>query len=59
MVVLAAFALFGFYGAVGWSGYGDIAHAISMVSVCLLLPLAVVVGTRTIVVTKPNAGFYR
>lgn len=59
MAVLAAFALFGFYGAVGLSGYGEVARAISITSVCALLPLAVVVGIRTVVVTKPNAGFYK
>jgi len=59
LVVLSALALFGFYGAAGWSDYGGIVHAISMASVCLVLPLAIIIGIRTVVVTKPNAGFYR
>jgi hypothetical protein len=38
MVLLTTLALFGFYGAVGWSGYGQAAHVMSAISVYGLLP---------------------
>jgi DUF1680 family protein len=43
-MVLSMLFLFGFYGAVGLSGYGTEAHAMSFVSVCVLLPVAVILG---------------
>jgi hypothetical protein len=44
LAVLTAFALFGFYGAAGWSEGGPISHVISVVSVCAVLPFLTLVG---------------
>jgi hypothetical protein len=40
VAVLTAFVLFGFYGAAGWSEGGPISHRMSVVSVCIVAPLA-------------------
>ncbi|GAB2687067.1 hypothetical protein GCM10027037_06500 [Mucilaginibacter koreensis] len=44
MVLLTAFAVFGFYGAAGWSATDPTSHHISVYSVCLLVPLATILG---------------
>ena len=44
LVLLTAFAMFGFYGAAGWSNSGPVSHAISVISVCVLLPVMAIVG---------------
>ncbi len=44
MVLLTALAMFGFYGAVGWGNANATSHMISVVSVCVFIPLAAVVG---------------
>lgn len=38
LVVLSAGALFGFYGAAGWSDHGAVSHEISVASVWVMLP---------------------
>jgi hypothetical protein len=50
-VLLTTLALFGFYGAVGWSGYGPAAHTMSLISACTLLPLATLIGCWRIFLT--------
>jgi hypothetical protein len=44
MVVLTAFAVFGFYGAAGWSDQDPVSHMISVISVCTLVPLMTILG---------------
>lgn len=44
MVIFTAFALFGFYGAAGWSENDFISHQISVFSVFAFIPLAVILG---------------
>ncbi len=44
LAVLTAFALFDFYGAAGWTGGGPVSHTLSVVSVCVIAPLAAVLG---------------
>jgi hypothetical protein len=44
LVFLTAFILFGFYGFPGWSNSGQVSHVISAVSVCVLVPLMMIVG---------------
>jgi hypothetical protein len=39
-----ALFLFGFYGAAGWSGSGEVAHALTVASVCVLAPAAACAG---------------
>lgn len=41
-VALTALFLFGFYGAAGWTGAGQISHRISVFSVCVVAPLVAV-----------------
>jgi hypothetical protein len=43
---LTAFVIFGFYGAVGLIEGGPIAHGLSMISICICLPLMAVLGTK-------------
>ena len=42
VAVLTAFVLFDSYGAAGWSDAGPVSHQMSVVSVCLVAPLAAV-----------------
>lgn len=44
MVLFTALALFGFYGAAGWSATDPISHYISVVSVYALVPVAIIAG---------------
>jgi len=44
MIVLTAFAVFGFYGAAGWSEPDSVSHTISLVSVFALIPIMVILG---------------
>jgi hypothetical protein len=44
LAILTALALFGFYGAAGWSEGGPISHKLSVISVCVVAPLAAVLG---------------
>jgi hypothetical protein len=44
MVFLTAFAIFGFYGAAGWSTSGVVSHWISVFSVCVLVPVMTLAG---------------
>jgi hypothetical protein len=43
MVILTAFALFGFYGAAGWAEADPVSHTMSVCSVYVLVPLALIV----------------
>lgn len=45
MTILTAFILFDFYGAAGWADGGPISHRMSVVSVCIVAPLAALVTT--------------
>ncbi|MGZ3872801.1 MAG: hypothetical protein ACXVJD_07775 [Mucilaginibacter sp.] len=42
MATLTAFAIFGFYGAAGWSEADAVSHNISVFSVCVLLPVVII-----------------
>jgi hypothetical protein len=45
LVFLTAFAIFGFYGAAGWSyKSGAVSHRLSVTSVCLFVPLMTLAG---------------
>jgi len=44
VVMLTAFALFGFYGAAGWFEGGPISHVMSFISVCVVFPGMALVG---------------
>ena len=51
MAILTAFVLFDFYGA-GWADGGPASHRMSVVSVCLVGPLAAILGG--VLVTRRN-----
>lgn len=53
MAVLTAFVLFDFYGAAGWSSSGPISHTLSVVSVCVVAPIAAAI-TAARLIRKPN-----
>jgi hypothetical protein len=44
MVMLSGFAVFGFYGAAGWSAADPVSHQISVFSVCVFVPLSIFLG---------------
>ncbi len=44
MAVLTASILFDFYGAAGWAEGGPTSHRLSVISVCMVAPLAAVLG---------------
>lgn len=44
LAALTAFVLFAFYGAAGWADGGPVSHTLSVVSVCVIAPLAAALG---------------
>jgi hypothetical protein len=44
LAILTAFILFDFYGAAGWAEGGPISHWMSVVSVCVIAPLAAILS---------------
>ena len=44
MIILTSLAIFSFYGAAGWGSKDPISHYISVVSVCILVPLSIMFG---------------
>lgn len=44
LAVITAFVLFDFYGAAGWAEGGSTSHTMSVISVCIVAPLATILG---------------
>jgi hypothetical protein len=54
MAALTAFVLFDFYGAAGWSDGGPVSHRLSVISVCMVAPLAALATTVALVRKQPS-----